>query len=1324
MPPTDTSPARRAATEERSRLFPGWFLGGFECSTHVTRVRRHDLTAVTAHDRYADEDYARLVEAGIRAARDGLRWHRVEARPGRYDFRCDLPMIRAAAAHGVRTVWDLCHYGWPDDLEIWSPAFVERFARFARAAAEVVAGETDGVPLFSPINEISFFAWAGGDAGYLLPFANGRADELKRQLVRAAIAAIEAIREVAPRARIVHVDPIIHIAADPSRPEGRLPAARHTAAQFHAWDMLAGRRHPELGGRPEYLDVIGVNVYHNNQWIHEGPTLWRDDPLFRPLRSLLAEVYDRYGRPLFIAETGAESFMRPEWLSYVGREARAAIGAGVPLEGICWYPILEHPGWDDDRHCPNGLWGYADPDGHRAPYRPLLDQLERQRKLFFESDAGAATAIPECREGLAIPDAREGPAIPECREGLLPLLLVGNGIVGGMEQYVLGLLREFRRRGQRALVAAPFMGEFTDLLFEQGHPPEDFHLLDMRWHEVDFPALAQLVTVLRTRKVDVIHSHLQPADLLGAAAAAATGVPLVVTLHGMLHTRDEVLIHDLCGAEFITVSEAGEANAIGAGLRPGVVRHIPNGVDAARFDPAAQDRDAVRRGLGLVREDVLVTTVSRLSSEKNPRGFVNVAALAGARNERLVFALAGTGPEEPAIRRARRHHPARDRLRLLGERRDVPELLAGSDVFALTSRTESLPFAVLEAMAMRLPVVCYDVGGLAEVVRDGANGFLVPFGDEEAFSARLLELAADAGLRRRIGEAARATILARHGFAAIADAILEAYRDRVARAGRARAADVQAAAPKGAAGAERLRALDIPVVDGHLHLSGGESAERVLETLDAAGIRSACLIAPFLEPGEWVPMTGAALRRANRKLLRLIETAPERLWGLVSVDPRSGSAVRELEELAACPAVRGLKLIPHEWRVEDPGALRLYEACEALGLPILFHSGIFIGGRTSDHCRPARYEVVRRFPGLRVVLAHLGWPWTDEAIAVAHMDPLKGRAPQILLDTSPGTPPVYRPEALRRALAVLGPELLLWGCDRFLPIEPGTIRRILDEDVRSLVELGVGEEDLRRIFSENAAAIFRPRSGTAAPSSASRPRPPGGASPAVSRPVDFGDLARTGPITRDFGFERGLPVDRFYIERFLERHAADVRGRVLEVGDAAYTRRFGGERVDRSDVLHAEEGNPDATIVADLASGEALPDATFDCFICTQTLTYVWPLREAVRTIHRILRPGGVVLASVPGISQISRHDMDRWGEFWRLTELSARRLFEEAFGEGHVEVEAHGNVLAASAFLYGLATEDLEAADLEHRDPDYPLVVTVRATRGGRSGEGPDPSA
>jgi SAM-dependent methyltransferase len=169
---------------------------------------------------------------------------------------------------------------------------------------------------------------------------------------------------------------------------------------------------------------------------------------------------------------------------------------------------------------------------------------------------------------------------------------------------------------------------------------------------------------------------------------------------------------------------------------------------------------------------------------------------------------------------------------------------------------------------------------------------------------------------------------------------------------------------------------------------------------------------------------------------------------------------------------------------------------------------------------------------------------------------------------------------------------------------------------------------------------------------------------------------------------------------------------VLEVRDDTYTRKFGGDRVVRSDVLHPLPGNPNATIVADLADGDGLPDETFDCIILTQVLPFIFDVEAAVRTLHRVLRPGGVVLATVPGISQIVRLDMEAWGDYWRFTSLSARRLFEEVFPSSSVEVAAHGNVLAATAFLYGLSSHDLRTEELDQVDPDYEVLVTVRAVK------------
>ncbi|MDP9347353.1 MAG: class I SAM-dependent methyltransferase [Actinomycetota bacterium] len=214
-------------------------------------------------------------------------------------------------------------------------------------------------------------------------------------------------------------------------------------------------------------------------------------------------------------------------------------------------------------------------------------------------------------------------------------------------------------------------------------------------------------------------------------------------------------------------------------------------------------------------------------------------------------------------------------------------------------------------------------------------------------------------------------------------------------------------------------------------------------------------------------------------------------------------------------------------------------------------------------------------------------------------------------------------------------------------------------------------------------------------------------------------LTRREPISRVFGFDRGKPIDRWYIERFLSSHADDVRGRVLEVAESTYTEWYGGEKVRRGDVLYASEGNPEATIVGDLTTGAGLPSEVFDCFICTQTLPFIYDVRSAATGCCGLLKPGGVLLATLPGISQISREDRHCWGDYWRFTTDSARRLFEEAFGPGPVEVTSHGNVLAAAGFLYGFAAEDMSEAELATQDPDYEMLITVRAVRSGRTAPG-----
>jgi SAM-dependent methyltransferase len=217
------------------------------------------------------------------------------------------------------------------------------------------------------------------------------------------------------------------------------------------------------------------------------------------------------------------------------------------------------------------------------------------------------------------------------------------------------------------------------------------------------------------------------------------------------------------------------------------------------------------------------------------------------------------------------------------------------------------------------------------------------------------------------------------------------------------------------------------------------------------------------------------------------------------------------------------------------------------------------------------------------------------------------------------------------------------------------------------------------------------------------------ASPKVGG-VDFGDLRRVQPVSTDFGFDRGHPVDRYYIERFLSARADAIRGRVLEFGEPMYTNMFGDDRVSQSEILDVA-GGPEATYTCRLEEGDELPSEAFDCVIFTQTLQYIYDVQSGLQTLHRILKPGGTVLATVPGITPLCHeHYPDSW--FWSFTAASVRRLFSERFTTVALDIEAFGNVLAATAFLYGLADSDLTADELDHRDPDYEVIIGVRAQK------------
>lgn len=365
-----------------SVMFKSYLMGGFECSTHINPHRKRvDVVAATRHDEFAEKDYQTLLDFGMHTARDGIRWHLIEKKPFEYDFSSAVKQVQAAKKTGIQIIWDLFHYGYPNNLDIFSGEFVERFSYFVKAFTEFLLNEDDRVPFFCPVNEISFFTWAAAEVGFFHPFQRGRGDDLKRQLVRASISAIDEIRKVFPNARFIQAEPAIEISTRLKNPDIIRDTKNYRESQFQAFDMLTGKTAPELGGGEKYLDIIGINYYSNNQWFHpSGRRIKLGNKRFRPFNEILSEYYSRYRRPIIIAETGVEDKMRPEWFKYIFEQTELAKNNGVPVHGICLYPIFNHPGWDDNRHCYNGLWDYPNKYGEREIYEPLANQIKNLKK--------------------------------------------------------------------------------------------------------------------------------------------------------------------------------------------------------------------------------------------------------------------------------------------------------------------------------------------------------------------------------------------------------------------------------------------------------------------------------------------------------------------------------------------------------------------------------------------------------------------------------------------------------------------------------------------------------------------------------------------------------------------------------------------------------------------------------------------------------------------------------------------------------------------------------------------------------------------------------
>lgn len=347
---------------KRPGIFPTFFISGFECSTFLWKdKKRRNLIAETQHDKQVHKDYELLRSLGIAVAREGIPWPLVD-KGGTYDFSCIDPMLEAMRQHQILPIWDLCHYGYPDDLDPFTDAFVERFAAYCKAAAAYVIPRLHGPYFFTPVNEITFFSFCGGEWGWVAPYTTTKEDRFRfrYQLCKAAIAGVKAIREVEPGARMVHMDPLVQVVAPRDRPDQQEAAHHETYVDTYvAWDILYGKMHPELGGSPEILDIVGANNYSFGQmeYREHGPHKALDphDDRIKPLCDLMHLVWERYRRPMIIGETSGMNEGRAHWLKDVMEEALAAVDSGIDLHGICLFPAIDMPDWHTGQWLHNGL---------------------------------------------------------------------------------------------------------------------------------------------------------------------------------------------------------------------------------------------------------------------------------------------------------------------------------------------------------------------------------------------------------------------------------------------------------------------------------------------------------------------------------------------------------------------------------------------------------------------------------------------------------------------------------------------------------------------------------------------------------------------------------------------------------------------------------------------------------------------------------------------------------------------------------------------------------------------------------------------------------
>jgi glycosyltransferase involved in cell wall biosynthesis len=697
-------------------------MGGFEGSDHINS---HGTPLHLNHSNghwlpgALEADYARLAAFGIRTVRESIGWRLSTGSRGQTDLRHVRRIADVAQRHGIQVIWTLHHYGLPEGLCFESENLAEAFADFCNAVARVLSGSADRPTVYQPVNEISFLSWAAGCTHLMHPYAPhspARAYDIKCQLVRTVLRGCDALWATEPQARMLHTDPLIHVAPEaPEDPALCAEASTVCLAQFQAWDMLRGDVEPGLGGAARYLDILGVNYYHANQWLHPSQERlhWHTaDPRRRPLEDLLTEVWERYGRPLVISETGHVGAGRAAWLDDVACAAQRSLARGVPLEGICLYPLIDRPDWEEPaRWHRSGLWDLARapqatqglgpaPPPARVLHAPLAHRLRHWTRVLPAPAASAPLSPHPTTRTTAMTTP------------MTTLIVFSHLRWDFVYQRPQQLLSRLARRQPVIFVEEPMLNASHPAL-ERMHPCEGVEVLRPHlpgsapgFHDDHAPALRHLLKgYLREQGIhDYWLWFYTPMALPAAADLHPRGV--------VYDCMDELSAFRNAPAQMIQreqgllqmadlVFTGGHSLYEAKRHRHPHVHCFPSSVDAAHYARAAQGPvdDSAQAHIPGPRLGYFGVIDERIDLPL-------VAAMADARADWQVVMVGPVVKIDPATL------PQRPNLHWLGQRdyADLPDLIAGWDVclmpFALNESTRFIsPTKTLEYLAAGKPVV-------------------------------------------------------------------------------------------------------------------------------------------------------------------------------------------------------------------------------------------------------------------------------------------------------------------------------------------------------------------------------------------------------------------------------------------------------------------------------------------------------------------------------------------------------------------------------------------------------------------------------------------